>query len=534
MMKQLPKTARALGLLAVAAFAAAWGPHRDITRAAFDTLAPDDPLLRFLGDEVKDSCELAWLPDWQESLITRKCGTFNANDYLLFPGMTDHPGHAGKGPHEAAGPYFRRALQAVRTETPENAARWISSLVHFPEDAGSPPHAHFVGGGLHHDMEHWVNGAQIRIAGYKPKVLGTDEASAVAGFQKRLQDLVDFSRPRGVRLEPIAKAGNRAAGEPIEMECAEECARTVADVLRTLSAVAFSGRQGGAGLEGRIESRDVQGLAKVPAKVILLGTPYSTLTDEQDRYVFRNLPPGSYTIAVLRAGNALGRGDATLSVGRTTTKDFLLGPAAVPGNLLRNSDFQVHWVQRDAPDGWAREEGKEGRWLSEAFPVNPGRTYRLVVEWTGQQAGEVFLRWQDTVQRRGEKVKMDAPLARDKREQVYDPPAGYKFARVVIRTPGDPSSVCVRVAVTDSENTAPSFLALSGAKPVILRPPSTAGPKAAPVSAAPARPPERPIPATGPGPLLPPGVWVSEQLAPTSYRPTIRAKSGEPLRIAGK
>ena len=78
MMKQLPKTARALGLLAVAAFAAAWGPHRDITRAAFDTLAPDDPLLRFLGDEVKDSCELAWLPDWQESLITRKCGTFNA------------------------------------------------------------------------------------------------------------------------------------------------------------------------------------------------------------------------------------------------------------------------------------------------------------------------------------------------------------------------------------------------------------------------------------------------------------------------
>ena len=38
-------------------------------------------------------------------------------------------------------PLFIRALQALRTESPANAVRWLGSLLHFVTDTGSPPHA---------------------------------------------------------------------------------------------------------------------------------------------------------------------------------------------------------------------------------------------------------------------------------------------------------------------------------------------------------------------------------------------------------
>ena len=89
---------------------------------------------------------------------------------------------------------------------------------------------------------------------------------------------------------------------------------------------------------------------------------------------------------------------------------------------------------------------------------------------------------------------------------------------------------------------------------------TTATPKtpAAPAAASPPRPLERPIPAAGPGPLLPPGVWVAsdgdhlgyaeaalnngrlsdalevlERLASSAYSPTIRARAGERLHVTG-
>ena len=36
-------------------------------------------------------------------------------------------------------PLFIRALQALRTESPANAVRWLGSLLHFVTDTGSPP-----------------------------------------------------------------------------------------------------------------------------------------------------------------------------------------------------------------------------------------------------------------------------------------------------------------------------------------------------------------------------------------------------------
>ena len=432
-------------VLAAAGGAHAWGPHRDITRAAFEALGEDDPLVRFLGDEVNSAAELSWLPDGQEGLVERKGEFFNANDYLLFSGTATHLPHGGKGAIEASGVFFRRALQAYRTETPMNTARWIGALVQFTEDSASPPHAHPTGGELHKKMEGWLDGNKIRIAGYRPKVLGDDEASAVAGIERRVTELGAFSRPRGQRLKPLAEKDRRAEMEPIELECAEECARAVADVLRTLGELGAPPVRGGVAVEGRITSAAVPGLAKVPAKVVLLKTAYSTLADEEGRYAFRNLPPGTYTAAVLRAGSGLVRAEVLLSAGTPAVKDFAPAPSDPPGNLLRNPDFQLRWLRRDAPDGWRLDEGS---WVSEAVPVTGGLRYRLDVDWIAGGPGDVLLRWQDIVRRSGVKYKSEPPLGRGKPGQVFTAPAGFGFARIILRTKENPEKSFRRIALT--------------------------------------------------------------------------------------
>ena len=60
-------------------------------------------------------------------------------------------------------PYFLRALQALRTESPANAARWTGALLHFVTDTGSPPHAIALSGDAHTKMENWLDPYKIDL-----------------------------------------------------------------------------------------------------------------------------------------------------------------------------------------------------------------------------------------------------------------------------------------------------------------------------------------------------------------------------------
>jgi hypothetical protein len=53
--------------------------------------------------------------------------------------------------------YFRRALQALRTETPANAARWVGALLHFTEDTARRRTPSSNPGRCTSPMRNWVD-----------------------------------------------------------------------------------------------------------------------------------------------------------------------------------------------------------------------------------------------------------------------------------------------------------------------------------------------------------------------------------------
>ena len=163
-------------LLPLALLLAAWGPHPEITDAGLAPLGKDHPLRVRLGPEAAKLRDYCWMADYRRSLRA----DYYPDDYLLFPAAVKHFDHLCPEVKATYEPYFRRALQALRTETAPNAARWIGSILHFLEDTGSPPHAAEIRGDVHSKMENWIDGKQVRIDGYVPQLLGENDDAAIA------------------------------------------------------------------------------------------------------------------------------------------------------------------------------------------------------------------------------------------------------------------------------------------------------------------------------------------------------------------
>ena len=377
---------RRLAALPLALLLAAWGPHPEITEAGLSALGKDHPLIARLGPEAAKLREYCWMADWRRSLQ----GDFYADDFLLFPAATKHYDHLCPEVKATYAPYLRRALQALRTETPANAARWIGSILHFTEDTGSPPHAAEFKGDLHSKMENWIDAKAIRIEGYTPRLLGEDDDAAVAGFLRRMDGLIAYSKERGLKLKPIIEAGDRKAAEPLVLECALETSRVVADLLHTLGKLGDPLNRDGASLRGTIASKAAPGLEKVPAKVMIEGTLFSTLADALGVYEFRNLPVGSHRLLILRAGNETATENVALDKSGRHVKDVALRESTPAGNLIRNGDFRLRWVSEKAPDGW--HPSKE-TWEGEPIPVAPGGKLHLQVRWKKEARCEIALRW---------------------------------------------------------------------------------------------------------------------------------------------
>lgn len=368
--------------------ALAWGPHAEITQAALDVLGTNDLLVRHLGEQAQRLTNYAWMGDYRRLPFEEPGELFYADDYLLFPEATTHWDHICPEVKKTYRPYFRRALQALRTETPRNAARWIGSLLHFVEDTGSPPHAAEIRGPVHTKMETWVNAKLISITGHRPKLLGTNDEHALEGFLKRMDDIIEFSKERARKVRLNVEIGNRKAVEPVVLESALETSRLTADLLHTLGEIGLKQGPRGGNLRGVVHSREPIALERFPAKVVLEGTSFSTLADLSGRYEFRNLPAGKYNVVALRSGNGIARAEVELREGQTNGRKLILDPKT--NNLMRNADFALRWKQSDAPDCW---DFWQGSWNGEIVPLKIGQKYRLTAKFKANSDGEVSLRW---------------------------------------------------------------------------------------------------------------------------------------------
>lgn len=368
----------------------AWGPHDDITRAALDALPGRGQWESRLGKgNFNRLANHAWMPDEKGAVH----GDFFVDDYLLMPTLPSPISHMYPALLEGVEAHARRALQALRTETPTEAVRQIGPLLHYIQDAGAPPHARSVTGRAHGPMETWLEKGAIRLSGYTAKSLGEDPESAVAGIRERVQALADFSSAIGTRILPLvrealeeADAGREeTAGrirrriEPLVLEAACESARVSADVLHTLFSLGLQEADRGAGIEGVVAFPAAAGLhgdERKGARLMLLdagddepgasdlyrlATSYSTFSRADGHYRFQNLPPGRYRLAAYRVGARFRITDSfELKTDEFKTKDFRLSPTVPEGNLVLNPDFSVACLEADTPDYWSARRTAEG------------------------------------------------------------------------------------------------------------------------------------------------------------------------------
>lgn len=372
-----------LGVGVFACDAVAWGPHPQITEAALKTLPDAKRWSAKIGDDnlramARNYC---MLPD----MLGMSCGTFYANDYLLIRAYPRYTGHTVPETLQMAAPYFRRALQALRTETPVNACRQIGPILHFVEDAGAPPHA-YPNCPHHPELENWVRPDQIVIAGYQPQLLGQTDDEAVAGLMRRMTALVEFSIARAKRVLPLVSqpSPDRSKVEPIILESALESARVTADLLHTLFTLGQTPQPEGASLSGDVTVGAIPG-DNHGVRIMLLNTDYSTLTTTEKPqskdaswhggYAFHNLPSGSYRVLAYRTGSQLRISEPiVLKSGKQTRLDFVLPETDPPGNLIENPDGRLAYVKPDIPDRWSKQGNS---WTSNSqILVKRHTTYR--------------------------------------------------------------------------------------------------------------------------------------------------------------
>lgn len=379
----------------------AWGPHPEITRAAVEVLPNLEQIKQQLGESnVAALTNYCWMPDQRGQDL----GAFYADDYLLIPALPRHVGHTMPAVKETFEPYFRRALQALRTETATNACRQLGPLLHFVEDVGAPPHAK-ENCPHHGELENWVKSELITIRGYQPRLLGNTDDEALAGLLRRIEDLVAFSRDRAERALPLVSRPNpdRSQVELIILEAALETSRVTADVLYTVLSLGLKPdtRPGNSHLTLHVSAPATVTNNDQEARIVLLNTPFSTLTEasptsSSDRWTgtaeFRYLPPGTYEVVAYRPGAQPGRTVVTLTEGGSTTVEISLQNTDPPQNLIYNPGFELRTLNVNSPDRWSVSATAAGKvWTSAAIGLKAGQRYRCGAAFKSDRGTVIFV-----------------------------------------------------------------------------------------------------------------------------------------------
>jgi hypothetical protein len=399
----------------------AWGgtAHSCIVDAALASIPAQDRIAVRLGGEVRHLRNTVEMGDWVNSLIVADenwhvttedfplvSSEYFGNDYLLFPGAPRVYSHIMPDVTGTYTPFFLRTLQALRTEDSTNASRWMGALLHFVTDSGSPPHTIPVLGPNHTKMENWLDASKIDLRGYQPALLGRTDAEAVAALQMRMAALIARDKIIGQKMVPYAEKNDRTNLEPLAMDCAAETARVAADVIHTLLVLTASGQnvqehQAAASLFVIVTAPALPEHPLLPAKLVLLGTEYSTLSesvsvgkfDYAASFRLSHLPPGRYRAAVERPGAVtLFSGEIVLEAGREFVADWKL--ASANENRVQNPDFALRWVRPDAPDHWHLDTERRS-WVSDNMPVTASTHYLASTESSGKtsETPQVHLEW---------------------------------------------------------------------------------------------------------------------------------------------
>jgi len=422
-----PKRAKLSTLVAIVAFAMiagfspqdlfAWGGilHQQIVDGALTAIPPDDQITIRLGSQARRLRDTVEMGDWMNSLIVvqenwhvttedypQVDSEYFGNDYLLFPAAPHFFGHMIPEVQGTYGPFFLRALQALRTEDRENAVRWIGSLLHFVTDSGSPPHTIGVLGPDHTKMENWLDASRIDLRSYQPQLLGNTDQQAVKGLERRMNGLIARNAAIARRMLPYAESSDRAHIAPMALDCAEETARVTADVIHTLLVLSSkTDPEDAASITATVTAPALDEHPLLPAKIVLIGTNFSTLSSNNDRFpggysgtfFFSNLPAGTYRAAIERPGAATLFVPAfTLEKGQQAHFEWHLAASPVPGNLVQNPEFSLRWVSDSTPDHWHHDDHCHC-WLSDNIPVEPGHAYRAFVVPAVQSNRKAALEW---------------------------------------------------------------------------------------------------------------------------------------------
>ncbi len=454
MPRHLASLCTATSLLA-ASSAVAWGPHPTITQAALDALGTNDTLVLTLGTQAQRLTNTCWMADFKRLPFKEPDQHFYADDYLLFPQAQTHWDHICPEVKKTYRPYFLRALQALRMESPANAARWIGSLLHFVEDTGSPPHAAEIRGGVHSNMENWVDAEAIRLGAYRPQKLGGSDVEALEGFLRRMDALIEFSKPRGRRLVTPVLIGNKSAVKPVVLECALETSRVVADLLHTLGQLARQSAGDSATLVGSVRSEAAPGFELCPSRLVFHGTNISTMTDAEGRFELRHLPPGVWQVTAFRPGNGVTNFSVTLAAGKTNSVTVTLPRGST--NLVRNGDFTLRWIRAEAPDCWTHTGAG---WEGEIIPLVNGQRYDLSVRFRTNAPGDVLLRWTRqlpyTLPQNTKLPKIDsAPLTPMNSSLSFTGSQSMALLQITVRTKRPAQEVCDQITLTAPKNAAP-------------------------------------------------------------------------------
>jgi hypothetical protein len=423
----------------------AWGPHWDITRAAIDTLPAEHVLRKQLGNELLALTNYCWIPDYKGLPFRTSDQDFYADDYLLFPGMSRHLDHICPEVEQTFAPYFRRAFRALQSESQANAARWLGSLLHFVQDAGSPPHAARYRGSVHIRMENWIERPLIRIPGYVPQLLGTNADHAVQGLTARMNRLIAFSKERGENLRTPVLLANRRKVEPIVLESALECAKVTADVLHTCATLAEKQALNGFDFRGKINGVAAISDGRFPARIIFNGTNVATLAEPNGGFVVRGVPPGRVQVTIIQPGNVT----LTTNVVVTNSMANLVFSLEPDHSLVRNGDFRLRWIATNAPEFWT----KAGNiWNGEVVSLRQGWKYRISAVFHENSQAEVTVRTSGEhpfVVPRPTKLPpiKTRQLTKEKNELTVTGAASLALLQLMIRAPDDPTNHLKSVSV---------------------------------------------------------------------------------------
>ena len=457
----------AIGVLLALIAVHVWGwgskPHSQIVDAALTVIPPADGLSIRLQGEALNLRNDVQMADWVNSLVqlseTWRAGTesfpqneaeYFANDYLIFPEAPHQFNHSVPEVLDTYQPFFLRAVQALRTETPTNAGRWVGSLLHFVTDSGSPPHTIGLRGANHTKMENWLDASQINIAGYHPVLLGSTDTTAVQGLIDEMHALIAKDKIIALRMTPFAEANDRSQIEPLALACATNTAKVTADVVHTLMILAAQAAVSNSGsIAASVSAPSAPMFELLPAKLVLLNTNYSTLSEAssivgeryQGSFVLRNLPAGVYRAAIERVGaETLLTEPFNVTKGRVSHFDWQMKPFAPQDNLVQNPDFILHWVSRNAPDHW-HFDSKDECWVSDNIPVQAGKAYEFWAEARSTARPSVSLQWMQQAW----KAVDSAPLTVDARSSIEKPgqeeaPPDALYARFRISNAGSPGA----------------------------------------------------------------------------------------------